>query len=532
MTLTRRALMAWLAGAPLSLAACEERPVPGAIRGAAMPVGHRLRDATIERASGPARRVKIAIVGAGPSGLCAAWRLHRLGHRDFELYDLEAQPGGTSAFGTDGVVPYPWGAHYVPVPESENHGMVQLLSEMGALSQVEPVAIGKEALRIRTPEERVFADGTWQEGLLPASRMGQIERDELARFEADVARWARFRDGQGRRAFALPVRRCSDAPEVAALDRISADAYLQKLNIRSAAVRWYVEYACRDDYGLSLEHTSAWAMLFYFASRAGDDGHKNAPFLTWPEGNGRIVRHLSELAGKRLVLGQLVTDVVPTQAGAQLSVYDVASQRLTRIDAERVILAVPKFVAARIVRPYREQPPEFLKAFSYGVWLVANLHLSGRPRSVGFEPAWDNVLFDSASLGYVVATHQGLKDLGRTIWTYYLPLVDADPKVARRRIMETSHAEFCRTILSDLSVAHPDIRKFVERIDVWRWGHAMVRPSVGFQWSGARQRAQKPLGALHFAHSDLSGVALFEEAQDQGLRAAEEVVVALGARTG
>ncbi len=532
MTLTRRAVMAWLAGAPLSIAACQSRPVPGAIRGAAMPVGHRLRDATVERASGPARRVKIAILGAGPSGLSAAWRLHRLGHRDFEVFDLERQPGGTSAYGTDGVVPYPWGAHYVPVPEAENRGLVQLLQEMGALSQAEPTPVGKEALRIRAPEERVFADGLWQEGLLPASRMGPTEREELARFEADIARWSRFRDGQGRRAFALPVRRCSDAADVTALDRISALAYLEKLKIRSPVVRWYVEYACRDDYGLSLEHTSAWAMLFYFASRARGGGDDSAPFLTWPEGNGRIVRHLSSVAGSRLRLGRLVTDVVPTQAGAQLSVFDVKSERLERVDAERVILAVPKFVAARIVRPYREQPPKFLKAFSYGVWLVANLHLSGRPRSKGFEPAWDNVLYDSASLGYVVATHQRLKDLGRTVWTYYLPLVDADPKVARRRIMETSHAEFCRTILDDLSVAHPDLRDHVERIDVWRWGHAMVRPSVGFQWGGARQLAQKPLGALHFAHSDLSGVALFEEAQDQGLRAAEEVVVALGARAG
>ena len=244
------------------------------------------------------------------------------------------------------------------------------------------------------------------------------------------------------------------------------------------------------------------------------------------------MRHLSNVVGKRLRTGQLVTDVAPVHSGVELTVFDVARGAAQRVVAERVILAVPKFVAARILRSYRDSPPAFLNEFSYGVWLVANLHLSGRPPSKGFEPAWDNVLFDSASLGYVVATHQRLKDLGRTVWTYYLPLVDADPKVARRRIAETSHAEFCRTILDDLKSAHPDLRRYVERIDIWRWGHAMIRPTPGFIWSGARQRAAAPLGRVHFAHSDLSGVALFEEAQDQGLRAAEEVATALGSQSG
>jgi hypothetical protein len=33
---------------------------------------------------------------------------------------------------------------------------------------------------------------------------------------------------------------------------------------------------------------------------------------------------------------------------------------------------------------------------------------------------------------------------------------------------------------------------------------------------------------VHFAHSDLSGIALFEEAQDRGVLAAERVLARLG----
>ena len=59
----------------------------------------------------------------------------------------------------------------------------------------------------------------------------------------------------------------------------------------------------------------------------------------------------------------------------------------------------------------------------------------------------------------------------------------------------------------------------------------MIRPRANFLWGGARQRAQQPFRSIHFAHTDLSGVALFEEAFDHGLRAAEEVLAARGVKS-
>ena len=46
-------------------------------------------------------------------------------------------------------------------------------------------------------------------------------------------------------------------------------------------------------------------------------------------------------------------------------------------------------------------------------------------------------------------------------------------------------------------------------------------------FGGARAERARPVGQLHFAHTDLSGLALFEEAFDHGLRAAREVAEAL-----
>ena len=66
------------------------------------------------------------------------------------------------------------------------------------------------------------------------------------------------------------------------------------------------------------------------------------------------------------------------------------------------------------------------------------------------------------------------------------------------------------------------------RLDVVRWGHAMVRPKPGFIWSSARRQAAKPYRGIHFAGADLSGLPLFEEALYHGVRAAEEVLTARG----
>jgi hypothetical protein len=80
-------------------------------------------------------------------------------------------------------------------------------------------------------------------------------------------------------------------------------------------------------------------------------------------------------------------------------------------------------------------------------------------------------------------------------------------------------------ITEDLAGAHPGLGKYLQRVDVWLWGHGMVRPVPGFVWSEARLRAAAPVaGRIFFAHSDLSGISLFEEAFYHGTRAAEEAM--------
>jgi hypothetical protein len=301
----------------------------------------------------------------------------------------------------------------------------------------------------------------------------------------------------------------------------------------SDRLRWYVEYACRDDYGATLDQTSAWAGLFYFCSRVGELGEDAQPLVTWPEGNGRLVEHLYAAVAERARTGVAVCDVrPPSDVSGRIEVvaFDAASNRPFGIRCDRVVFAAPRFLAARLIAPYRDDPPSHLAEFEYGSWVVANLHLRDRPalRANSFPLCWDNVLYDSPSLGYVAATHQTELDRGPTVFTWYYPICDADPGAARAKLLGASRDEYAEVALADLELAHPEIRTLAERLDVMRWGHAMIRPRPGFVWGGARRRAAEPFRGIHFAHTDLSGVALFEEALYHGIRAAEEVLSARG----
>ena len=70
-------------------------------------------------------------------------------------------------------------------------------------------------------------------------------------------------------------------------------AWLDREGFDSRWLRWMVDYACRDDYGALSGDVSAWAGIHYFAAR---DAEEDGP-LTWPEGNGWIVRRLLERLG-------------------------------------------------------------------------------------------------------------------------------------------------------------------------------------------------------------------------------------------
>jgi hypothetical protein len=538
MKLTRREILKSFLGLPIALAACNSRTdvpaIEGEIVGANVNVGHILREnRNFEVPSQNWETVRAAIIGGGAAGLSAAYKFQKENFTDFLLLELEDKIGGTARSGENSFIGYPWGAHYLPVPFRENTELISLLDEMNLTegrTEMGDVVI-KEQFLCREPEERVFYKGRWYEGLYLHVGETVEDRRQLQAFQKELDFWINWRDAEGKRAFVLPVAACSRDAEAAALDKISFGDWLRQKGFTSERLFRYCDYACRDDYGLKLDQTSAWAGLFYFCSRVKKSGDESQPFITFPEGNGRFINFMAGRIKDKIRLDSIAVEIIPAEKGVEIVYLNAKTRELRGVRAEKAIFAAPIFTANYLIRDFKTAPPPFVNEFQHNAWFVANLFLKDRPAQRfrrDFPLAWDNVLYESPSLGYVCATHQKGIDYGPSVFTYYYPMCAEQD--GRARLFSLGHRELADIALSDLEMAHKDIRELTTRIDIMRWGHAMISPRTGFLFSGARNEAQKPFRNIHFAHSDLSGIALFEEAFYHGTRAAGEIILEI--RTG
>jgi hypothetical protein len=177
------------------------------------------------------------------------------------------------------------------------------------------------------------------------------------------------------------------------------------------------------------------------------------------------------------------------------------------------------------------QPPAALAAAAAGLqhapWLVANLQLhSPLTDKPGAPPSWDNVLQGGAApaLGYVDAMHQSTRPMpGPTVLTAYWALGDGDRAAVQRQrtaLLNEPWHMWAERVVADLARAHPDLPHKLARVDLMRYGHAMSIPAPGVRGSAALAALAAPQpGRIQFAHADLAGYSVFEEAYTAGTTA-------------
>ena len=519
--------LAAAAGSGLAWAFSRPQLPPGELGGADLARGHRLRQGGFPAPS-RTEEVDLVIAGGGIAGLAAGWTLAEAGFADFRLLELEDAVGGNSRSGRNAVSAYPLGAHYLPVANREAMALRHMLSRLGMIVGERDGAPVYDPYQLCADlQERLLWQGRWQEGLIPRTGLADEDEADLAAFERAMAAFSARTGRDGKPAFALPIAYSSQDAELLALDRIGFGAWLDGQGWRSPVLRAHLRYCIRDDYGCEPEHVSAWAGIHYFAGRRGwaaDGAGDN--LLTWPEGNDRLVRLMARRFRDRLRTGRIVHRVARDGETILVDSFDARAGRTIRTRARAAILAMPHFIAERVA-PGEVRPGA---GFSYAPWLVANVTLDRLPQGRGAALAWDNVSSTSDSLGYVVATHQGPTAIASgTVLTWYLPLSDMDPAEGRRLLVERPVEAWQRLVQDELLQMHPELEGAIRSIDVWRWAHAMVRPTPGLIWGAARDAAEIA-PPLFLAHSDLSGLSLFEEAHYSGTAAAEAAMRHLGHR--
>lgn len=500
--------------------------ISGSIVGAPSGLGHLLREGGIPPPQGE-RRVSTLIVGGGIAGLSAAWALQRHGYENFTLLELDSAVGGNSQSGSNAISAYPWGAHYVPVPGKDARLVRTLFEELQIIDGYENGEPHfREEYLCAAPEERLHIFGSWQEGLIPSVGVSADDQEQYLKFHSLMENLKDAIGSDHKRAFTIPLDLSSQDAQFLQLDSISMQEFLRQHAFTSAPLLWYVNYCCLDDYGAGVEHVSAWAGIHYFASRqAWAANAEDHDLLTWPQGNGWIVEKLQAKLNRFLERSALVFKIEEHQGRLNVDYYLPHKQSSQRIVCEDVIYCAPRFTAPYVISDMRHSSPMYISRFEYDPWMVANVTLSSLPEDSHLGLAWDNVFYKSPSLGYVNATHQNIGRMGSdTVITYYLPLAQKSPQEARREALAKTWPEWRDLIVADLRSAHRDIVSKIQNIDVWLWGHAMIRPATGFIWGDERKQALEPFGRVHFAHSDMSGISIFEEAQYRGVLAAESLL--------
>lgn len=157
------------------------------------------------------------------------------------------------------------------------------------------------------------------------------------------------RGSDGRPAFAIPLIEAR-AIHFLQLDRQTIAHFVRAQGWDSPHLLWYVNYCCRDDYGCTMEATSAWAGIHYFASRSGRAANADSQaVLTWPEGNGWIVRKFQERFFDKIRKQNLVYQISPDGDFSQIEVFQADTNSSYRIRARHVVFAAPRFIASRVV---------------------------------------------------------------------------------------------------------------------------------------------------------------------------------------
>ena len=183
-----------------------------------------------------------------------------------------------------------------------------------------------------SPQERLFLHGRWQEGIEPGTAATARDREQFAAFR-------RAHQGVPRRRASSPFP-WSGRQAIAARPHLHGSDGCAHERFDSPYLHWYVNYACRDDYGALAADTSAWAGIHYFASREPEE---KGP-LTWPEGNGWIARALLAKLGRYVRTGAMVYRLTPR--GPQAARAHAGDADYV---ADAVIFAAPTFLASYVV---------------------------------------------------------------------------------------------------------------------------------------------------------------------------------------
>ncbi len=493
-------------GPPAGAAAALPRnPHGGEWMGESFELGHRIRDGLHPEWSTGALEpaTDVIVVGGGISGLAAACELARAG-RTVTLLEQAAATGGNAKSARWGDVEYAIGAAYFTRPDAGSR-LEGLYRELGVLERAVKVGHG-DVLHGGALVRDFWAGSTAAGEAAEATRRAAAAFHAMLEDRYPAIPWAPGTPGWSRREFERA-------------DRTTFAAHLDAMKL-PPDVRAFCEYYCWSSFGATPDEISSYAGLNFLTAEFGD-------VLALPGGNAGVARALEGLAGRRAV--RIVTGAAAgrvTEERGRVEVAALHRDGVRRYPARAAVLAVPRFMAARIVAGFPEPRRAIVAGMKWRAYVVANVLLARRPKLEWYD-AYRIEPLERETAGWtdlVVADYVAAEKRGYGVLTAYRalpfdagrPLLYADESFAPMR-------EAVRRDLEPWLAAMGLEARDVVDINLARWGHPLVQALPGQLAGGGLERLSRPLGRLAFAHQDRYGVPAIENALAAAFAAADEV---------
>jgi len=433
------------------------------VHGEQYEICHKVRDGEAFTLPPVGKRHDIVIVGAGMSGLAAAYFL---GDKDFLLLEKEDHWGG-NAF----------------AEEYQGQAFATGSAYDFAGSDADAVAkeIGLKQLPVNSPDALIangkWVSDIWRAGLdeLPYS---QSVRDGFKRFKKEFA--------------AVDFK-----SNVAQLDSEPLTKYLQ--GYPEEIARWWTAYGT-SSYAASAADTSAYVAREEFESFGSDDPD---PRVTLPGGNGAITKKLSETLlakrSERMLLEATTIAVTPQKDSVEVT-YSHAGQ-LQTVSAKIVVVAAPKLIASRLVPSLSDAQRDAMQSIRYLPYALINMVFDKPVFNRGYDTYCPGAVFSDFTVAdWTVRNQPGYKQKNN-ILSFYTPMLERD----RRKLLTVDGCRrIAATALGDFSKLLPEFNVDPVEVHFFRRGHPMFISAPGLL-TKIIPVARVPLDRVFFANTDSEG---------------------------
>jgi hypothetical protein len=461
-------------------------------------------------------RVPLAIVGGGLSGLTSAYRLRA--HRPVILEQAPRFGGNARAESWNGIDYAIGSAYFVkPDPGSDIDNLVRELR----LADV---------MRERTAEGPVVWNGKrhyefWKAETDPG-RGAQFER--LGAHFHDV-----LNERNGWFYPDIPVMDSKLRPRIDALDRSSFLQHLERVagGPLHAHIATAIEHFCSPSFGASAREVSAAAGLNFYAAEFDT-------LMVCAGGNAAVAEALlrgiaATVPASHLRAASMALDVSVRDDGAVVT-YANEKGELRSLLARAVILACPKFVAAKLVDGLEDARRAAIARLRYNAYLVANVMLEGHVR----DDFYDLFLLGDGTLpgGRAAGGGAARGDRRRAGELRAAPAGSngadplSGPALPRRPLLlaDESHAryraEFEEQILREILPLVGRAPSDIVDIRVARWGHPLPVAQAGLIADGVPETLRQPYrDRVFFVEQDNWALPAFETAVTEALTFAPQV---------